>query len=433
VDFGSRVRYADDMIIKADDILTLAQDDFSPGQIRIDAQRIAEVSSNVNDSDEKVLDLKNIFGPNRRAVIIPGLVDAHCHLELSGLAGKIKLRSGDTLVDWLMKIVLKRPMLNSTQDRWVKIGADQALRSGTTTVGDISANNRSWQTLIHHPLRKVCFAEVLGFGPKAPRAIPSLMERLAEMPMDTEMFYRGVSPHAPYSTSEIVYRQAMELANQNHWRLTTHLAEDPQELEFVRTGGGRWRTILKGIFAWDESYKPSGLSPIAWAREIGLLDRPFSLAHVNYANDDDIAILAQSSASVVYCPLAHTYFHHKYHRYREMISAGVNVALGCDSLACSPSLSMFDQMRSVYAAGGLDARDVLKLATLNGAESLQLSNQIGSLEPGKFADILILSVNREISDDGMVEAVFQPDAQLEAVMIGGQFVHLRDQSLFFSR
>jgi aminodeoxyfutalosine deaminase len=362
-----------------------------------------------------------LSGPRGRVVIVPGFIDCHCHLELSGLAGKIGLRKGQGLLPWLMKLLIYRLKRKTTQARWVRQGAQQCLAGGTTTVADISANNRSWQTLVREPIRKICFAEVLGFGPKAGRAMAGLQERMKDMPDQREGFWKGVSPHAPYSTDESVYRESLALARRHRWRIMTHLAEDPAELELVRHGRGPWRKVLRALRLWDGRFKPTGSGPVAWAREIGLLDEKVLLAHVNYADDQDIGLLARGRATVVYCPLAHEYFHHPAHRYRDMRSAGVNVVLGTDSLACNPSLSMLDQMRAVRRAGGLAAEDVLEMATCRAAESLGLGSLIGTVEHGKLADLAVIAVPRT-AEKQVAAAVLDPCSTVAAVMIGGRFV-----------
>lgn len=406
------------MLVKADAIVTRTGELITPGALRIDGPRIAEVGERLSAMGEKVLDLTRT---GHWVVLTPGLIDGHCHLELSGLAGRIRLRKGQGLLPWLMKILLLRPKRRVTQDRWVRLGARHCLAAGTTTVADISANNQSWRALHHEPIRKVCFAEVLGFGRKADRAMAGLHARMVPMPREHEGFWKGISPHAPYSTDERVYRQALALAHRSGWRIMTHLAEDPAEIELIRDGRGPWKKVLSALGLWDGQFKPRGLSPVAWARELGILDQPVLLAHVNYATDADIDLLARGRATVVYCPLAHRYFHHLPHRYRDMLAAGVNVILGTDSLACSPSLSLWDQVRAVLADGGMAAQDALAMATARAAQSLGLESLIGALERGKLADLTAVAVSRR-HGRRLLMGIVDPASAVSAVMIGGRVV-----------
>jgi aminodeoxyfutalosine deaminase len=409
------------MLIKADAIITMAGPVYTPGLIRVEETRIVEVGDHLSTAGENVIDYS---ASGRLTVILPGLIDCHCHLELSGLAGKIKFKKGGSFLSWLMKILLFRPKRTATQNRWIKLGIQQCLAGGTTTVADISANNLSWRTLINEPIRKICFAEVLGFGPKADTALDGLRERMQPMPEETECFLKGISPHAPYSTDQIVFRQAMKLANENHWRIMTHLAEHPAEEELIRRGRGPWRKVLKTLRLWDGRFKPAGQTPIAWAADLGLLQQDVNvlLAHVNYVNNEDIDILAAGNAAVVYCPLAHRYFHHTPHRYRDMLAAGVNVVLGCDSLACSPSLSMLDQMREVYRAGGMEPQTILKMGTIQAAKSLYLDHRLGTLQAGKLADLIILTLDPRYQNS-LFTGLLDPAAAIQTTMVNGKIVY----------
>jgi len=203
----------------------------------------------------------------------------------------------------------------------------------------------------------------------------------------------------------------------------THLAEDPAELEFLRTGGGPWKKILQILGLWDGRFKPPGTSPVGWAKSIGLLDRPSLLAHVNFADDQDIRTLSQGRASVVYCPLAHRYFRHPPHRYRDMLDAGVNVILGTDSLACAPTLSMFRQMQALHEAGGLGPERILAMATGNTSKSLRLEHLIGTIEKDKIADLIILAIDRRYGRRPVLGLV-EPGGTVLAVLIDGNLVYV---------
>jgi cytosine/adenosine deaminase-related metal-dependent hydrolase len=270
------------------------------------------------------------------------------------------------------------------------------------------------------PIRKVCFAEIVGIGRKTDRALAKLRKKIDAMPSGNTTFFKGVSPHAPYSTGPEVYREAISLAAKRSLRLTTHLAEDPAEIEFLKTGGGPWREVLRALGLWDNSIKPFGGSPVEWAKETGLLDIPAILAHVNYVDDRDIELLANGKASVAYCPAAHRYFHHADHRYRDMIAAGVNVVLGNDSLACSPQLSILAQMQAGFQAGGLPARSVFAMGTTAAAKSLGLEKTIGSLAIGKRGDLAVLVIRRDARS--ILKAVLRQSAQVVLTMFEGRLL-----------
>lgn len=384
-----------------------------PGFVRIENDRISEIGSSITGhSDQHCIDLG-------RSVIMPGLIDCHCHLELSLLAGKISYRS--SLATWLLQIGLSRPKRETTHRRAVRTGAQEALGCGNTTVADISADSGSWQWLADLPIRKLCLAEVLGVGAKRLDAIKKLKARMEPMiaAADGARLMVGISPHAPYSTDAEVYRQALEMARQNNWPLATHLAEGPSELELLSSGRGAWRNMLQIMGLWDGSFHVPHCSPIQWASDMGLLDYPTLIAHANYLDDNDLQLLAGSKCSVVYCPQAHKYFSHQQHRYQELLALGINVVFGSDSLACSSSLGILDQIRSLWRWGTeVSAEKLLIMGTAGAAGALGLAKMIGTLEVGKKADLIAVDIS-DRSDDPFL-AVVKSQERPKLVMIDGQ-------------
>lgn len=325
-------------------------------------------------------------------VILPGLINAHTHLELSHLGGKLPRRA--TMPRWLLALMRHRGTADQLRQA-VADGAAQALATGTTTLADISHDNSAWPVLAPLPLRKLCLAEILGRGPLEHGAIGRLAASLADIPdgapgdpaasPDGRLWF-GLSPHAPYSTSEAIYRHAIELARERNWPICTHLAETKGERLFLTHGRGAFANFMRQLGLLDDSFAAPACGPIDFARRVGLLDAAPILAHVNYLDDDELRMLADSPASVVYCPLSSEFFGRKGHRYAEMLDAGINVALGTDSLASNDSLDMLAEMRRLRRDARIDNGAILRMATLHGAIALRQADRIGSLTPGKAAD-----------------------------------------------
>ncbi len=405
------------MIFKADCILVGDDfDELTPGLVRVEDGKIVALGSDVSTADDETIDFT---ATDKKAVIMPGLIDCHCHLELSLLEGAVPF--GGSLVGWLGKLIVKSPKRRATQSKAVRHGVRMSLAAGTTTIADISANGRSWEAMLDMPVRKICFAEVIGIGSKTETAMHNVENAPDGMGKSTPMFMNGISPHAPYSTDTKVFSRAIELAAESDLRLTTHLAEDTAELEFVETGGGPWRDVLETFGIWDETINAHGGTPVAWADDIGLLDTRAILAHVNYVTDDDIELLAAGRASVAYCPLAHRFFRHAPHRYREMIDAGVALALGNDSVACAGKLSVLEQMRAVYQAGGLSARDVIAMGTRSAASALGLADMIGTIQTGKTADMVVVLVDENSA--AMTEAVLSQNVTIACTLVDGHVAY----------
>ena len=347
---------------------------------------------------------------------LPGLVNAHTHLELSGLRGQ--LPAGRPMPQWLFALLAHRPR-RAQLAAAVAEGAREALAGGTTAVGDISHNHSAWKTLKDLPLRKVCFAEVTGIGPLARKAIPRLTRRIAGLRGRGRLAF-GICPHAPYSTAEEVYRQAVAIARKRHWPLATHLAETEAERQFLLRGSGRFFDFLAHLGLIDSSVGIHRCTPLAFARRVGLLDGPCVLAHVNYIDDEEFKLLASSRASVVYCPRSNAFFGRSGHRYAEMLAAGINVALGTDSLASNTSLEMLEEMRHVRAEGLVDNETILRMGTLNGARALGWEEKIGSLSVGKQADWIAVELPSATAQP--LETIFTCPARVVETAIAGRTV-----------
>jgi len=354
------------------------------------------------------------------AAILPGLVNAHTHLELTCLRGQLPERR--PMAQWLFAMLHKRPG-GRKLDASVAEGAAEALATGTTALSDICHNNSAWRTLKKSPLRKLCFAEVLGIGSMARRAMGKLKKNLRGIKGDEHLRF-GVAPHAPYSTSEEVYRQAIALARERQWPVATHLAESEAERQFLLRGTGKFFDFLAYMGLIDLSVAVHNCTPLAFARRVGLLEGPCILAHVNYIDDDEFKVLAGSGASVAYCPRSNDFFARSGHRYAEMLTAGINVALGTDSLASNSSLDMLEEMRRVRLDGKVDNPTILRMATLNGAKALGWDDRIGSLVPGKQADWIAVELPDEAAHP--LEAILTSKARVIETVIAGKTVFRRE-------
>ncbi len=349
--------------------------------------------------------------------VLPGLINAHTHLELSHLRRKLPPKR--PMTQWLFG-VFRGQVVGADHSRSVVAGADEALALGTTTIADVCHNNGAWRELKDHSLRALCLAEVAGIGPLAHGAMRRLRKSLRGTRRTTCLRF-GISLHAPYSTAEEVYREAIALARKRRMIVATHLAETEGERQFLLRGSGKFFDFLAQMGMIDSSVRVHGVKPMEFARRVGLLDGPAILAHVNYIDNEEMRILADGKASVAYCPRCCDYFGHSGHRYAEMIQAGVNVALGTDSLASNDSLSMLDEMRRLRSDGKVDRDTILRMATINGAKAMGWDETIGSLSPGKSADWIVVDLPRETHHP--LEAILTSDGRVTEVGIAGKVVH----------
>lgn len=325
-----------------------------------------------------------------QALLLPGLVNPHTHLELTAYADRIPPSPFWT---WITRMIdLRRaPDQIEREQAGVHDGAWESLRSGVTCVGDISRRNLAWPVLRDIPIRKVCFVELLSLADDPPRNPLELRAAVAEVAED-ELLTVGISPHAPYSVPPGHLRAALGLARELDRPWCAHWAETREEIEFLRGDELSLPSVLRPAAAAAGIRSP-GMNPIEYLESCraGGHGRvpPGALAHVNYLEGSGIDTLARSGDSVIYCPRAHHYFGHEPHPFLRLLRAGVRVAVGTDSRASNWSLSVLEELRHVrdHVPQAPTPAELIRLVTLSAATALGLADRIGALEPGRLADL----------------------------------------------
>ena len=359
------------------------------------------------------------------AVLMPGLVNAHCHLDYTDMAGQ--LPPPKVFPDWLKLITAAKAGWNYSDfaQSWLH-GAHMLVRTGTTTVADIEAVpellREVWDGT---PLRVFSFLEMIGIRPhRQPGLI--LQEAVSRIPPLRHSRCRaGLGPHAPYSTVPELLRLSAQTARQHRWRLTTHLAESALEFEMFTRGRGE-------MFDWlrrsGRDMSDCGLgSPVEHLERCGALSGNLLAAHVNYLGQKDAVLLARRKVHVVHCPRSHFYFRHASFPLRRLARAGVNLCLGTDSLASvyktrrqAVELNLFEEMRALAAnEPSLPARTIVRLVTVNGARALGLAGQIGELSPNTLADLIALPFAGNPTE--VYDAVVYHSGDVAASMIDGRW------------
>ncbi|MEM9916026.1 MAG: amidohydrolase family protein [Planctomycetota bacterium] len=322
---------------------------------------------------------KTIQFPDR--LILPGMVNAHAHLELTAIGPQ---PYGGDFIGWVAMLRQHwpgegEPFAKAPSSAWfaeaAAAGARQSLDAGVYAVGDITRFAEVAQARQDAGLGGVSFIEVFGMGP------PWDAEGLATIGRSSAT--DGVQPHAPYSAGPALFEAACASGRP----VSCHLAETRDEARFIAEGDGPFLELLESLGKWSPEFAVHyglGLSPVQWM-EPYLRRAPWLLAHCNYVSDDDIALLADTGASVAYCPIASEYFGHHasgasgasggVHRYRDMLDAGINVCLGTDSIVCQPPdetqpLGILPQMRRLYQRDQTDPALLLRMATDHGQRSL---------------------------------------------------------------
>lgn len=320
-------------------------------------------------------------------LLVPGMVNAHAHLDLAVL-GQWPY-PGD-FIAWVKQVMEIRGAGAKTWEARYRFASARMQEAGVSAVGDIVAGGRAgdvWRLWQETGLQGVVFDEQFGHG------------EVQGNPGRQGPF--GIQPHAPYSAGPALF----EAACKSGLPLSTHLAETPEEAQFVASASGPFQALLERLGKWRPeiaAHYSGGKSSVRWM-EPYLRQAPWLLAHVNYANDADLAILAETGASVAYCPVASDYFLHKNHRYRDMLAAGINVCLGTDSMICQPEsaaqpLGILPQMRHLFRRDGVEAQMLLKMATVNGAKALGLAPGFATFAAG--AQAMPVALKFDPSDPG---------------------------------
>ncbi len=382
-----------------------------PGRIL----RIEPWSGSQEGSEAEVVDWGS-------AIILPGLVNVHTHLELTRLSRQ--LTGHTSFTDWLSQLIRERRGWEPEDYREsARLGAQQSVTSGTTLVGDISASGLSAEALANSGLRAVVFEEVLGLSEeKCANGIAELNARLDRRTTDSLMI-PGVSPHAPYSVSPQLYRAATEIAGLRGLPMATHVAETQAEQEFLESGSGEFRDFLTRLGVMPPGWKAPQLPPIQYLDSLGALKPSAILIHCNYLDRESMTRILNTRCSVAYCPRSHAFFGHEGHPVRELLDMGINVALGTDSLASNSSLSILDETRFLRRTRkDLKCEEIMRMATLNGAAALGFGGALGRLRRGYWADMTVLRLPKEAAMKNLTSQILEGAGEVIATIVQGRIV-----------
>ncbi|MDP2210823.1 MAG: amidohydrolase [Candidatus Aquicultor sp.] len=388
------------MLLKAQWVLPISKKPIEDGAVVVEGSKIKAVGKYKRllgkFPDEEVAD----FG---KAIILPGFVDVHTHLEYSIFRG---LLDDLSYADWKIQLTKKSGGLKKGDwELSAHIGALEALQSGITTIADITGSGASLKAAKDAGLRGVIYYEVADMDhTKVPGIIADAEKTIARWndTVSGTNLTIGLAPHSPYTVSPPLYKKAAEWARQNKLKMCTHLAGSKAEYDFVKFGSGVLPNEYWDLVGWgDILWQPTGVSPVKYLEEWGVFDGGDVLAvHCVQVNEADIDILKKYDVSVAHCPRCNAKLGMGIAPLPSFAHRNLKVGLGTDSPASNNTMDIFDEMRigvllqrGIKGSFDFTAEDFVRMATLGGAEAINMEHEVGSLDPGKQADIAVVDMS----------------------------------------
>lgn len=377
-------------------IVPISEPPIRDGWVAVDRHRIvayggdgSHTQGSVRASGDREVDLGSV-------AILPGLVNAHAHLELSHLRNAVP--PGDEFITWIRGVLAARRHGSDLSPADIVVaterGIAEAVACGTAVVGDISNTLAPFGPLTRSPLAAVLFYELIRFNAPDPAAFVEHACREIGALGPTGRVRVSLAAHAPYSVAPLVFRAIRRAIDRDPFApCSVHLAESKAEVEFIRTGGGPWRALLEEIGAWDPAWVAPGVSPVQFLDDSGFLDARVLAVHGVQMTPEDLKRLAARGSTLVTCPRSNRHTGAGTPPIADFYAAGVRVAVGTDSLASAPDLNLFSELEAMRAlAPAVPADKILESATLAGARALGFDADYGSIEPGKLARLIAVEV-----------------------------------------
>ena len=336
------------------------------------------------------------------AAILPGFVNAHSHLEITAMRGYLDSVEHD-FAAWLLKLTKTRAEILTDSDIKTAaiFGALEGARAGVTCFGDIGRFGvAGFEALKQNGLRGVLFQET-EFSPDN-KTTESDFEKLKEKFLqlketETDLVKVGLSPHSPYTVSRRLFEKIAEYAVTENIKISTHAAESDIESVLLEKGTGFFIGVYKKFgVEWEIPF----CSPIEYLNKIGFLKTKPLLAHCVKVSDADINLIKNSNSSIAHCPKSNAKFGHGIAPLEKFLDAQINTGFGSDSVASNNTCDILEEARfAILPARNLTTKkrfiepeEALRIATLGGAKSLGFDTEIGTLEEGKQADIIAISL-----------------------------------------
>jgi len=383
-------------VYRADWVLPISSPPLRGGLVAVGRGRVDGVAAESGRDDHLAawsVAASEVVDLGSRA-LLPGLVNAHTHLELSWMRGRVP--PGDSMPSWAARLIALRSGSAGDLPGPIVEAVAELRAAGTALVGDVTNTLAAYDAVAGSGLGGVVFRELLGFRAADPEDLVSAaLARLAALPAAPSLATTLV-PHAPYSVAPALFRAIGTACDAP---LSVHLGESPEELQFLRDGTGAWRSLLERIGAWDDGWRPPGCGPVEYLDRLGLVGPRLLAVHGTHFTGAEMARLAAAGATIVICPRSNRWTGAGVPPIDAFFASGVRVAIGTDSLASVEDLNVFSELAEARRlAPNVPARHLLETATICGAAALGFGAHHGTIEPGKRADLIAVRVPAGVSD-----------------------------------
>ena len=379
------------MLFRAAWVLPIEQPPIRNGWVLVEDGRIAGVGGGQPPCRVSQVDLG-------RAAVLPGLVNAHTHLELSWMRGLVPPSA--RMPDWIRALMTLRRTARADPLRPIEHAIAEARASGTAVVGDVGNTRLSVAPLEAGPVAAVVFCELIAFNPEdSDRLVRETREETDRRAADGRVRL-ALAAHAPYSVAPGVFRAIAAARRGGMPRPTAvHLAESREEIEFLKTGEGEFRALLEELGAWDAGWVCPRCGPVAYLETLGFIDNRTLVVHGVHLSDDELARLAARGATLVTCPRSNRWTGAGTPPVARFYRSGLRIAVGTDSLASVEDLNVFSELHELRRlAPAIPAAAFLESATRHGADALGFGAEFGGLARGKRAELLAVEIPPGVDD-----------------------------------
>jgi len=336
-------------------------------------------------------------------VVLPGLVNAHTHLELSRFRGAVPPAA--TMPSWARQMMAGQAAERPLRDEdTVREAVAELRRAGTVLVGDIANTSASMDPLAASSLEAVVFREVLGFNATCDEAQAMVAQLWADVERRSGTRIRlALAAHAPYSVAPSLFRAVsravVEASSGALLPMSVHLAESREEIEFLETGAGDWRAILEERGRWAPDWSPPGTGPVEYLDQLGWLVSSTLVVHGVHLTRSELNCMASAGVTLVTCPRSNQWTGAGVPPVADFYASGVRIAVGTDSLASVPDLNLFAELSELRRlAPDIPAKVLLESATRSGAMALGFGSELGAIEPFRRAVLIAVTLPGPVDD-----------------------------------